>query len=60
MTDAEVTARVAEMLDITDRSNYGSFDDLADELRDELADELTDEQSYAIAEQVEAWWHAEG
>ena len=60
MTDAEVFARVADLLDITDRSNYGCHDDLADELRDELADELTDEQSYAIAEQVEAWWHAEG
>lgn len=56
MTDAEVTARVAELLDITDRSNYGSVDDLSDELRDELADEVTDAQSYAIAEQVEAWW----
>ena len=60
MTNAEVFARVADLLDITDRSNYGCHDDLADELRDELADELTDEQSYAIAEQVEAWWASQG
>jgi hypothetical protein len=56
LTDFEVFARIADLLDITDRADYGSVDDLADELRDEVADLVTDAQSYAIAEQVEAWW----
>lgn len=56
MSDSELAIAIADMLDLVERSDYVCSEDLADELRDELADELTDEQSYAIAEQVEAWW----
>ena len=60
MTDAELAARVADMLDLTDRSNYTCWEFLAEELQQEVEDDITTEQHYAIAEQVEAWWHAEG
>ena len=59
MTDAEVYARVADMLDLLTRSDYLCPDDLSDELRDDIDDDATTEQHYAIAEQVEAWWHAQ-
>ena len=56
MTDAEVAARVADMLDLTDRSNYTCWEFLAEELQQELEDDITTAQHYAIAEQGEAWW----
>lgn len=59
MTGQEIFRRVADMLDSTDRANYRTADDLAEELQGEVEDEATEEQHYAIAEQVEEWWAAQ-
>ena len=57
MSEEELVATLADMLDLVDRSDYVCSDDLATELQEELEDRLTDNQFYLIAELVETWWN---
>ncbi len=60
MSDLELANLVSDMLDLVDRNDYCTWDDLSAELQQELQDDdLTEEQTYDIAEMVEIWWRQE-
>ena len=54
MTDIEVFARVVELLDITDRSDYGSADDLADEWLRDVANAIASPKGQAFLRELAA------